>query len=132
MKDAIAAIQALLNPLGWDVRYGDATGATYPYVLLWSSPGQPGSEPSAAGGDGFEDLLGVTMVDTMPANVLVIASRVRALLDGARLSAGGHYLTLRLRFSEPVKADREVTLPDTNTHPSFAVDHYHLAAQPLS
>lgn len=131
MRRIVDYLTAALAPLGVDVLYADATGAGYPSVLLWTTPGQPDSEPAAAVSDGFEDLIGVTMVDTTGRNVLLLTGRVRALLDGASLVVDGRLVRLQRRFSETVRPDLDVTLPDTNTHPCYAVDRYWLTAQPI-
>lgn len=133
MRDAIAAIRARVESAGYPTAFGDATGLDqWPYVLVWASPGQHDSELALSGAGGFEDLLGVTMVDTTATNVLVMAPIVRAALDRAAFDVGDLHVVLRRArgYGQPVQVDRSATLTNSNSHPSFAVDRYRLTAQP--
>lgn len=133
MRDVIASVRALVEQAGYPTAFGDATGLDrWPYVLVWASPGQQDGEPALSGAGGFEDLLGVTMVDTTATNVLAMAPVVRAALDRAVLATDGFHAVLRLArgYGQPVQVDRSATLTDSNSHPSFAVDRYRLTAQP--
>lgn len=134
MKAHIEAIQARLGSLGWPTPYGDATGTTtYPYILIWSTPGSDDVEASLADDDAWSDLIGVTTVDTSAGNVLVDVARIRALLDGAVLSVDGRHATLRLQrgLGQAVQPDRDLTLAGTNRHPCFQVDRYLLTSQEI-
>lgn len=135
MRTHIEAIRTLLGPLDCPVLYADATGVTrWPYVLIWSTPGSDDIESPVADDGAWSDLLGVTSVDTTANNTLLLAGRVRALLDGAVLPVDGRHavLTLRRGLGQTVQPDRDLTIPDTNTHPCFAVDRYQLTTQPLT
>ena len=129
MKAHIDAILQLLAPA--DAYYVDVpAGAGYPYFLVWSTAGQPGSAPELAAVGDLEDLIGITSVDTTPANALVTASAGRALLDGAHPAVTGRQVTLTLVESQRVQVDRDYRIPGTNTHPAFAVDLYRLMSTP--
>ena len=131
MRQHIDAIRALLAPT--PIYYADATGVTaYPYVLIWSTPGDDDIQPSICDDDTWSDLIGVTSVDTTPNNTLLLAARVRLLLDGATLPVAGRHARLHLRkgLGQTVQADRDITLTATNTHPCFQVDRYLLTSQP--
>lgn len=98
----------------------------YPYVLLWTSAGS--LEQNTLGGDrDLADRLGVTMVDTTPGNVLVLARKVRAALVGFTPASDTWAMEyLREPYdSRPVEYDRAVALPG-NGYPHFAVDMYYL------
>ena len=134
MKAHVAAIQTIVEGLGYSFAYGDATGLRYPYVLVWGSPGGPDLEEPLTGVGAWSELLGVTYVDTDSLNVLVMAGRVRPALDRAVLAVTGRDARLRLQagLGQSVRPDRSVTIPSTNTHPAYAVDRYLLTSQPLS
>ena len=132
MRQHIDAIRALLSPT--PVYYADATGATtYPDVLVWSTPGGDDVE-SPIGDDGaWSDLIGVTSVDITLNNALLLAAKVRLLLDSSTPAVAGRYVRLHLRrdLGQTVHPDRDVTLPGTNTHPCFQVDRYLMTSQPI-
>ena len=131
MREHVEAIQALLAPI--PVYYADATGAdSYPYVLVWSTPGSDDVDPAVADCGAWSDLIGVTSVDTTSNNVLFLAEKTRGMLDGAVLSVTGRHARLHLRkgLGQTVQPDRDVTLPGTNRHPCFQVDRYLLTSQP--
>lgn len=127
MKTHIDAVKLLLTGLGCPVAYVDAHGiSAYPYVLLWSSAGQPGIESAVSADSDLSDLIGVTWVDTTPANALTLAAAGRALLAATRPTVTGRAVWLALESSEPAAVDRDITLPDTNRHPAYVVDRYRL------
>mgnify|MGYP000954782598 CR=1 FL=1 len=130
MKQVIAKLKQLLEAAGLVVYLGEADpGAAYPYVVLWFSPGQPGIESAVASDTDFSDLLGVTMSHTSALNALVLSGKVRPVLDGASFTtAAGMRTTLALTLSQTVQPDRDVTLPETNRHPFYAVDRYQVVA----
>lgn len=131
MKQHVEAIRTLLAPI--PVHYADATGATsYPYVLVWSTPGGDDIEIPVGDDGAWSDLVGVTSVDTTANNALLLAAKVRLLLDGATLPVDDRHARLHLRkgLGQAVQPDREVTLPGTNRHPCFQVDRYLLTSQP--
>lgn len=132
MREHIDAIKALLT--GWTVKYGDATGVTtYPYGLIWSTPGSDDVETPVADDGAWSDLIGFTTVDTTASNVLVMVARARAALDGKTLNVAGRHATLHLQrgLGQTVQVDRDVTIPSSNTHPCFQVDRYLLTSQPI-
>jgi hypothetical protein len=132
MDDHIAGIKALLQPYGRSVYFGEAPETpSYPYVLLWASPGLLRADEVDGVQDDLNDLLGVTTVAATSDAVLVAVKRVRGYLLGKRPSVDGRYVQpLRLEDSQRVKPDRDVTIGKTNTHPSFAVDMYRLISEP--
>jgi hypothetical protein len=121
-------LKALLEAAGFAVHLVSVPdGATYPYVLVWCTPGQPGIEPGIVTDSDLSDLIGVTMVHTTPRNALVLTGKVRAAIP-AHLVVGGQLVWLSRSASQAVQPDRDVTLPTTNAHPFFAVDRYQLVA----
>lgn len=132
MKAHIDAIKALLVPSGYDVFYSDAPETpTYPYVLLWSTTGRMVSDSLCGTQDVLDDLLGVTSVGANPDAALIVSSRVRGYLLGAHPVVAGRYVhELRLHDSQRVQVDRDVTMPQTNRHPSFGVDLFALKSDP--
>lgn len=106
------------------------TGATYPYVLLWSTGGDGGPESSITADSDLSDLLGVTVVDTTPLNALRAVAIVRGVLDGLKPTVTGRSVWVSFAFSGQVQPDPDVTLPTTNLHPFFVVDRYRLTSTP--
>lgn len=107
--------------------FGEVTGTPdYPYVLLWSSPGQLASH-TLSGPPDLSDSLGVTMVATTCEGVLSVAHHVRATLRGfAPDSDQWRVEPLRQPYdSQAIQPDRDVSLPHAG-HPFFAVDLYRL------
>jgi hypothetical protein len=100
--------------------------AAYPYVLLWGTAGNPGIETSVAADTDMSDLLGATVVDTTPYNVLRAADIVRGILNGLLLPVAGRRALLSFEFSSTVQPDKTITLPGTNSHPFYTVDRYRL------
>lgn len=126
----IAAIKALLAPVG-AVYYVDVPDApAMPYLLLWGSSGVPSDDVPISGADDLTDVLGVTAVAGTPEGVLIVRDRVRALLDGAHPTVAGRVVTLQLFDSRATQVDREVTIPTTSRHPSYGVDLYRLTSVP--
>lgn len=134
----IEAIKAALVSLGWQVHFVVVDGTpTYPYVLLWSGSGDPGSEPSLCGPmDDIEAVVGVTVVAGEPAGVLAVQSAVRAVLSpgDARtpLVVAGRSASLKRTTGQAVQVDRDVKIPGTNTSPAFSVDLYDLHSTPAT
>lgn len=129
MKTIIAMIRLALEQAGLSVHYVQAPNdATYPYVLLWSTPGQPGIEAGIAPDSDVSDLLGVTMVDTYPENVLLLAGKVRQALANLAVESDGTRVVVSLTVSQAVQPDRDVILPETSLHPFYAVDRYQVVA----
>lgn len=126
MRAHIAAIEALLAPLGYQTYYVDVPTKPAPvYVLLWGSSGVPSSEQAICGPDDLTDLLGVTVVAGTAYGVLTVRSQVRAVLDGAMPAVAGRVVWLRLFDSQNTQVDRDVT-----PHVPYGVDLYQLKSVP--
>lgn len=141
MRAELAAVEALLTPWGKQVFYveakeiTDATGVvtpiSYPYVLLWGSPGLMRAAEVDGVQDDLDDVLGVTTVALTPDACLKAVDKVRGHLLGKQpLASGRHVQPLRLMDSQRIQADTAVTVPSTNTHPYYGVDIYRLISEP--
>lgn len=136
MKAHIAAITAVLEPLGWPVHFVDATGQTTPgYVLLWTGAGAPGTEVAVCGTlTDLDARVGITAVAGTPDGVLDMQAAIRAVLQPAgrplALAVPGRRAVLRLTDSQDVQVDRDVVYPPANRNPSFGVDLYRLVSTP--
>jgi len=126
------AVKALLEPTGYTVYLIDAaTTPTYPYVVLWSSAGMLVADTLDGIQDDLDELLGVTVAAATPEAVLTAVPLVRAaLLDAQPVVAGRYVQPLRFFDAVDVSVDRQVTMPNTNRHPAFAVDKYRLISEP--
>ena len=137
MKAELDAVRQLLVPYtgaeNIEVYFGDVPGEpTYPYVLLWCSPGLLEAVEADGAQDDLNEPLGVTYVAETSDAVLVVADRCRKLLVGAQPTAAGRYVQpLRLEDSRAVRADEAWTLPNTDRHPAYAVDIYRLRSEAL-
>lgn len=134
MRAHIKALMAALAAEGWSVHYGDATGVqSFPYVLLWSTVGDDDVEVPMADDGGWSDLIGITVVDTIPLNTVGSAQKVRDMLDGLLLTVPDRHAILHLRkgLGQSVQVDRDVTITGTNTHPCYVVERYLLTSQPI-
>jgi hypothetical protein len=126
VKAHIVAIMAELAPR-IDCYYVTVPdGAAFPYVLLWGTAGDPGVEMSVAGDSDMSDLLGATVVDTTPFNVLRAVDITRGVLNGLQPAVTGRGVWLSFAFSSTVQEDKTITLPGTNSHPFYTVDRYRL------
>ena len=104
----------------------------WPYVLLWGSGGQPASVTVGGVQDHLDDRLGVTCVSQSTLGVLDVVRRTRAALSGFQpTSPAWHVQPLVLWESQTAQLDRDVTLPETNQHPVYAVDLYRLVGDPM-
>jgi hypothetical protein len=130
MRAHIAAIEALLAPLGYETYYVDVPETpTIPYVLLWSSNGttteeRPIGYPAPADDD-LTDLLGVTCVAGTAYGVLTLRAAVRGVLNDSRPAVPGRYAELHLFDSQNTQVDRDVT-----PHVPYGVDLYRLTSVP--
>lgn len=103
----------------------------YPYVLLWSSGGNLATVTVCAERDHLSDRLGVTCVSQSALGVLDVVRRTRAALTGWSPASGSwHVQPLVVVDSQQAQVDRDVVLPNTNRHPSYAVDLYRLLGEP--
>lgn len=135
MKAHVAALKVALTTL-YPTYFVDASGATsYPYLLLWTSPGRPGDEVALDDAQtDLDETFGVTHVAATPDGVLTMTQRVRDVLTPGghpgRLTVAGHAVWVRLDDSRPIDVDRDVTIPATGRHPAFGVDLYRLTSTP--
>lgn len=126
MREHVAALEALLVPLGRPVYYVNAPEKPpAAYVLLWSSSGVAPTEVSVAGSPDLTDQVGVTCVAGTAYGVLTLRSQVRNLLDGAAPEVVGRLVRLDLVDSRPTAVDRDVTPPVP-----YGVDLYRLISVP--
>lgn len=130
MRAHIAAIEALLAPLGYETYYVDVPDVpTLPYLLLWGSSGTPTTERPVGfpelEDDDLTDLLGVTCVAGTAYGVLTLRAAVRAVLNDSRPTVQGRFVELHLFDSRDTQVDRDV-----NPHVPYGVDVYRLTSVP--
>src|SRR5690606_6268181 len=97
-------VRALLADVGMDVHLVNVMPKpTYPYVLLWCSPGLLVAELLDDRQTLLDELLGVTTVADTAEGAFAAAKLVRdALLDQAPAVPGRHVEPLALRDARPV------------------------------
>lgn len=132
MKADIDAIMALAATSGLATYYVDVPAApTYPYLLIWSTSGDPGLERAVSDSHAdIDDLVGVTAVAGTPGGVLIVQERARAVLDLKSPAVAGRVTSLELTESRPVQMDRDVIATSTNRNPAYGVDMYRYRSTP--
>lgn len=126
MREHVAAVEALLAPLGYATYYVDVPAKpAAAYVLLWGSSGTPSDETTLGRPDDLTDLLGVTCVAATAYGVLTVRSKVRSVLDCAQPNVPGRFVELHLFDSRDTQVDRDVT-----PHVAYGVDLYRLTSVP--
>ena len=122
MKHIIAEIRALIAEESVTTYFVDVPEKpSFPYVLVWASPGREVTSSLSGDDDHISDIIGLTYVAELPESVLDLAAVVRPLVRRARLDLGGFVAWLRPHDSQPVDMDRSVSLPGGG-NPAFAVD----------
>lgn len=129
------AVKALLEPLGSPVYLIDATGATsYPYFLVWLSPtGGPGPDGALDQNADLSLLIGVTAVGASADSAGGRATKGKLLLGPTKptpLVVAGRKAWIRWEGFGNAGVDRDVTLPNTNTHPAFEAHLYRVESAP--
>lgn len=132
----IEHVEAIKDLIPYTTYFVDVpTNPTYPYVLVWTSAGSPGTEPAVCGpGEDIDAVVGLTHVAGTPEGALIVAHATRAVMKPTvgplRLDVPGHAAWLTFFDSQNVQVDRDVTIPSTNRHPAFVVDLYRLTSTP--
>ena len=129
----IMALASVLRSAGFPVHVGDVAekDPAMPYVMVQAPTGLPVSVAVCGAQVESDDDVQVTVVDDSPLNCLRSVSVVRRALDGVVLEAPGRTcFPLKLRGSQPVLVDRDVTLVGSGRHPAYAVDVWRLASTP--
>jgi hypothetical protein len=122
------ALEALI-PAGLTVFRGSApdkpTEADYPYVVLGGTPGTETGESYGGDPDSLELRFKLTYAGLTFDSVLTAIYMVRPVLVGRKLVVPG-WSTGRLRHESllDITTDFDVTVPETSSHPLFAVDEF--------
>ena len=130
------ALKARITALGISAHIGQVpSSAPMPYASL-SAPGHDSPEPSVGGRDASVSAdVRVLVTHTSEANVYRALDKIRddltPDLGPAPLAVAGRYATVDFVRSEFVGTDRDVTYGDSNRHPGYGVDTYHVDSQPL-
>lgn len=132
IREHYEAVKALI-PNTFTVHLFDVPASpSFPYVVLWGDPGQHYSETLDS--TPHDVLLSVraTCVGANYASCLIVLDAVRAALNRkAPVVAGRKVHEMVQSPLSGVQPDLSVTLPNTGTHPVFAVDEYELRSEPL-
>lgn len=104
---------------------------TYPYVVLWGDSGLHGSESLDQTPRDLTLNVRATCVGATYASCLIVLDGVRAALNrGVPVVAGRKVHELVQEPLLDIRADRDVTITATGTHPIYAVDSYLLRSEP--
>lgn len=129
----ILALEAVLREAGWQVFVGDVTAPNpeLPYVMVQGVTGVGRDVDLAHCPVEVDERVQVTVVSDTVVNCLDDVTRVRRILNGRVLNVPGRMcFPLRLIDSMPATLDRQVTRPETGTHPAYAVDAWRVASTP--
>lgn len=103
----------------------------YPYAVLYLNTGTAHEVDLSYNSDEQVYDVQITSVGASAAAARITADRVRAaLLDQTPTVTGRTCWPIRLEAAQTAREDRDITIPDTGTHPHYAVDIYRLASRP--
>lgn len=104
---------------------GKLTPPDFPYVVLGGGGGDESTEALAGNVDSLEFRLRATYTGLSFDSVLSCMARVRrAFLDSPLIVPGWSCSTVRQNEALSIQQDPDVTLPDINLKPLFAVDEF--------
>lgn len=142
----VAAVKALLAAAGFvDITNGGTVPAPsmalydgqvpgsprYPYVVLWTAPGDRPAPTLDNQHVDFDTRLHTTYVGGNTDAARIVLGKVEtALLDVRPVVAGRTCWKLAKLYSEPIRQDQDVTIPGTSLHPMYGVDVWRLASVP--
>ena len=126
------AVLSLLTGAGLTVHDGAVpANPTYPYAVLYVNSGNRDTTNLDYTSDVQSYDVQVTSVGATAASARIYAAKaVAALLDVTPTVTGRSCWPIRLEVAQPVREDRDVTIPGTATHPLYAVDVYRLQSIP--
>lgn len=102
----------------------------FPYWVLFMDTGTDDQEKLCGTSNKTTFRWQVTSVGLTDDAAEIVASKTYALLVDVRpVVAGWAPGLIRRVMSIPVRADKDVTLPGSNSHPMFAVDSYELVSR---
>lgn len=124
IRDRIRDLSTEAHPV--NVGIGDMTGIAAPLVSVWGPPGnRPGDAPVSGTGGSTQARVGITCATARADATLKLAGDVIGLLTPDRMSswltADGRSVELSFVEARAVQTDRAVTLPGSNTHPTYCV-----------
>lgn len=128
-----AAVKALLAPLTTIQGYpgGQVSDEPpFPYWVLFMGTGIDDDTKLCGDPDELTLRFQVNSVGMTDDSAVVVVDKTRALLLGVRpVVAGWSCHPIRKVTDIPVRPDKDVTIPQTNLHPMFAVDSYILVSR---
>ncbi|MFB9926323.1 DUF3168 domain-containing protein [Amycolatopsis halotolerans] len=122
------AIRALLAPLPfYDGQVPPKP--TYPYRVVYFDTGTETATKLEGSSDRAEFRFQITSVAESPTGVAIVADAARKkLIDVAPAVPGRVCTRIDHETAIPVRAQEEVTNPNTDLHPMYAVDTYHFSS----
>ncbi|WP_372672975.1 hypothetical protein [Amycolatopsis kentuckyensis] len=130
-----AAVKALLEPLMTTIPGypGGQVSAEpeFPYWVLFLGTGTDDDTKLSGDPDELTLRFQVNSVGLTDDSAVTVVDKTRALLLGARPVVAGWscHRIRRVPTDVPLQADTDVTLPDANLHPMYAVDIYELVSR---
>lgn len=132
----LGAVRDSLAGLLYSTHLVDAPTVTAQYVVL-SGPGwgKPDEMPVCGASQSMETDFRVTAVTGTAEGVGIMLQRHRDLLSPSlgevRIPMQGRLVTVRFVRPEVIAVDRDNTVVNTNRHPCYGVETYHLTSEPL-
>lgn len=121
--DAVLDLLSGLQATVYDGQVPDTP--TLPYAVVYMDTSHETATRLCATSDRAEFRFQVTSVGATTDSALITADAARAAVLDQRPAVSGRVCgPIRHETSIPVRPDRDVTLPEFNRHPMFAVDTY--------
>ena len=144
MRAHLNALKAALEPLGYPVHLfyahpltgqPEGTVPAVPYLVLRGAWDAPEDMPLCGTSDGLDTTVYVTAAASTAEGASIVLGRVRALLSPSlsrtSVPMAGRRMSVRwLRSEVEPQVDRDLRLPNSDRHPGFGVDSYHLNSVP--
>lgn len=131
IREHYNAVYALIpDTVGKHFGQVKADGLTFPYVVLWGDIGTETTEALSGTPDTLELRPRLTYVASGFEQLMWVIDQVRPALSQAVPTVSGWAPSRLTQFSlTDAQTDFDVTIPNTNRNPMFAVDEFVLSSQ---
>lgn len=131
IREHYEAVKALVPSRFTTYLFDTPDKPAYPYVVLWGDAGLHGSDTLCQTPTELVLNVRATCVGANYESCLIVLAGVREALNRAVPTVAGRKVhELRQEPLLDIRADRDVTVGATGTHPVYAVDGYELRSEP--